>query len=70
MHGRKSGLPSSKKPVYLLQTGLVARSGRLLPTLTTIVAGLFFPTVFKKIIFIPSKLKIPFVKILIEVLAN
>lgn len=43
LQGRKSGFPSSRQPVNLLQTGFVAKSGRLFPTLTTIVAGLFLP---------------------------
>lgn len=43
LQGRKRGWPSSMKPVKRLQIGLVPRSGRLLPTLTTIVAGLLAP---------------------------
>ena len=39
LHGRKSGLPSSRLPVNRLQIGFTPRSGRLLPTLTTIVAS-------------------------------
>ena len=38
LQGRKSGLPSSSIPVNRLQIGLTPRSGRLFPTLTTIVA--------------------------------
>ena len=40
--GKNKGLPSSKKPVNLLQTGLTPKSGLLLPTLTVIIAGLLF----------------------------
>ncbi len=43
LHGRKSGLPSSRVPVKRLQTGFMPKSGRLLPTRTTIVAGRPFP---------------------------
>lgn len=43
LHGRNNGFPSSKWPVNLLHIGFVPRSGRLLPTLTTIVAGWFLP---------------------------
>ena len=38
LHGKKSGRPSSRVPVNRLQIGLIPRSGRLLPTRTTIVA--------------------------------
>lgn len=44
LHGKNRGWPSSNKPVKRLQIGFVPRSGRLLPTRTTIVAGLLFPT--------------------------
>lgn len=43
LHGRKRGWPSSRKPVNRLQIGFVPKSGRLLPTRTTIVAGLLAP---------------------------
>lgn len=47
LHGKKSGCPSSKNPVNRLQIGFVPRSGRLFPTRTTIVAGLFAPAITK-----------------------
>jgi hypothetical protein len=43
LHGRNNGLPSSINPVNRLHIGFVPRSGRLFPTRTIIVAGLFFP---------------------------
>lgn len=43
LHGKKSGWPSSMKPVNRLHMGFVPKSGRLLPTRTTIVAGLLAP---------------------------
>lgn len=43
LQGRNRGLPSSRCPVNLLQIGFVPKSGRLLPTLTTMVAGWFLP---------------------------
>lgn len=43
LHGRKSGCPSSRTPVKRLQIGFVPKSGRLLPTRTTTVAGLLLP---------------------------
>ena len=39
LQGRKRGLPSSRLPVNRLQIGFTPRSGRLLPTRTTIVAS-------------------------------
>ena len=41
LHGKNKGRPSSITPVNLLQMGFTPKSGRLLPTLTTIVASLF-----------------------------
>ena len=41
LHGKNKGRPSSMTPVNRLQMGLTPRSGRLLPTLTTMVASLF-----------------------------
>jgi hypothetical protein len=38
LQGRNRGRPSSRVPVNLLQIGLMPKSGRLLPTRTTIVA--------------------------------
>lgn len=43
LQGRNRGWPSSKNPVNLLQIGLLPKSGLLLPTRTTIVAGLLAP---------------------------
>lgn len=43
LHGKNRGWPSSRNPVKRLQMGLVPRSGRLLPTRTTTVAGLLLP---------------------------
>ena len=51
-HGKNSGLPSSMKPVNLLQIGLAPKSGRLLPTLTVIVAGRLLPVTQKVTILI------------------
>lgn len=48
LQGKNKGCPSSRNPVNLLQIGLVPRSGRLLPTRTTIVAGLLAPANKKK----------------------
>ena len=39
LQGKNKGRPSSMNPVKRLQTGLRPMSGRLFPTLTTIVAG-------------------------------
>lgn len=38
VQGKKSGFPSSMKPWYLLQSGLLPKSGRLFPTRTAMVA--------------------------------
>ena len=45
LQGRNRGRPSSMTPVNLLHTGLTPRSGRLLPTRTTIVASLFLAAI-------------------------
>lgn len=50
-HGKNSGWPSSSTPLKRLQIGFVPKSGRLLPTRTTIVAGLLSP----EMIFIEKK---------------
>lgn len=43
LQGKNRGFPSSRWPVKRLQMGLVPRSGRLLPTRTITVAGIFLP---------------------------
>ena len=48
LQGKNRGRPSSKLPVNRLQTGLTPRSGRLLPTLTTIVASRPLATYLKQ----------------------
>jgi hypothetical protein len=43
LQGKNKGLPSSRKPLKRLQIGLVPKSGRLLPTLTIMLAGWLSP---------------------------
>ena len=52
LHGKNKGRPSSITPVNRLQMGFTPKSGRLFPTLTTIVASFCFAEIenidFKK----------------------
>lgn len=47
LQGRKRGCPSSRGPVNRLQMGFVPKSGRLLPTRTTMVPGRPSPAIMK-----------------------
>ena len=50
LQGKNKGRPSSITPVNRLQIGLTPKSGRLLPTLTTMVASLFLAEMMKNLL--------------------
>ena len=49
LHGKNKGRPSSITPVKRLQMGFTPKSGRLFPTLTTIVASFCFAEIESRI---------------------
>ena len=49
LHGKNKGRPSSITPVNRLHMGFTPKSGRLFPTLTTIVASFCFAEIESRI---------------------